>query len=61
MSTRKLPLNRKGQIYYGPRTFAEIRKLINETHLTAAKAYALMRDNGFSGVAKQIKSYYDLD
>jgi len=55
-----LPADRYGNIYYGPRTFKEVKAIVDQDAATPRKMYELLKGAGLAGVAGKIKKYYGL-
>lgn len=61
MATQTLPTNRKNELYYGPKTLAEAKRLINGSDLSAAEIRDLierMQEAGYTRAASAVRREY---
>ena len=60
MSTKIIPTNKKGEIYYGPRTHAEAIAIIRDNQAPAQAVHDALKRGGWTGVAARIAKEYGL-
>jgi hypothetical protein len=53
---RKLPTNRNGQVYYGPKTMAQALQVIHEMDAPADKVADQMEEAGYKVVAHRLRA-----
>lgn len=57
-TTRTLPTDKNGRVYYGPKTFWEAKALIDGDHATAQAVVKMLIGAGYKSVAARIKKDY---
>lgn len=57
MTTKTLPTDKKGQVYYGPTTYAQAEEQINAGR-DAAEMAEMLDDAGYTGLAARIRREY---
>ena len=61
MATTTLPTNRRGELYYGPKTLAEAKRVIDANNYSAGEIRALaekMAENGYAHAAVAVRKSY---
>lgn len=61
MATQTLPTNRKNELYYGPKTLAQAKKMITDGDFSNAEIRALisrMAENGYTRAAAAVRREY---
>ena len=59
-NTTPLPTDRNGQIYYGPKTYAEAEAQIRDGR-PASEMADMMEGAGYTGIAARIRREYAID
>lgn len=57
MRTQNLPVDKNGNVYYGPRTYAQACTAIDDG-AKASKVVDMLRDAGFASVADRVAKDY---